>query len=261
MAFTKVNSLVRGLMILESFKSGSFRLTLSEISRITLTPKATVFRLLKTLTEMNYLKYDSRHKEYYLGPKVLSLGYSVLQSIEVREIIKPYLEKLSVECNKTVNFAVRDETDMVYVERVRVPGSIETYRTVGSRIPVYGTSVGRATMAHLPEVEIEGILAKLKSDPEARPFIQDKDKLFRILEEVRRSGYATHDGEYAEDISALAVPIFGPEGVIGAINLVVARGLISMDKFIEKYAPLMIETGQEISDALGDFTVKERRTR
>ncbi len=104
-----VNSLSRGLTILECFTRRKQYLSLAEITKMIGVPKATVFRLLHTMRELNYLKYDFPNKKYYLGPKVLSLGFSVLQSLEVCEIARPYLEKLARECDKTVNVSMLDK--------------------------------------------------------------------------------------------------------------------------------------------------------
>jgi IclR family pca regulon transcriptional regulator len=108
-----VNSLVRGLLVLECFTPQKHQFTLAELSKLVDIPKSSLYRVVKTLCEMNYLRYDEQNKRYYLGPKVLSLGFSVLQSMELREIARPYIEKLSRECNKTVNLAILDKYEMV----------------------------------------------------------------------------------------------------------------------------------------------------
>ncbi len=246
-----VNSLARGLMILESSSHGSFRMSLAEISRVTHTPKASAYRLLKTLTELNYLKYDERHKEYYLGPKVLSLGFSVVQSLEIQEIIRPYLQSLSRACAKTVNFAVLDDTEMVYIERIRAPDAREFTISIGSRIPIYSTAVGRIVMAHMEAGKLKDILGRLDSGPDSAPFIADRPALFRRLESIRLRGYARADEEYLQGAGAVAAPVFDSEGIIGGINLVVARPMVTMDELDKEYAPKLVRAAREISHALG----------
>lgn len=117
---------------------------------------------MKTLSEMNYLRYDEPSKRYYLGMRVVSLGVSVLQSMELREIARPYLEMLSRECNRTVNLAVLEKEEMVYIERIRVP-SLRDFSlfvsSVGNRMPVWNTSVGRAVLAYLKPEKLREIIA------------------------------------------------------------------------------------------------------
>jgi len=259
MSANTVNSLARGLMVLEAFKPGAFRLSLAEISRITNTPKATAFRLVKTLAELNYLKYDTAYKEYYLGPKVLSLGHSVLQSLEIQEIIRPYLVTLSRECGKTINFAVLDDSEMVYIERIRAPETVYLDITIGSRIPLYSTAVGRAVLAHMGEPQLAETLEKIGSDPKAAAYIRDKRKLSKTNKDIRQKGFASAHDEYRPGVGAIAVPVLNSEGIVGGINLVVAGDLVAVDEIIENYAQLMIRTSREISEALGHPAINAGR--
>jgi IclR family pca regulon transcriptional regulator len=225
-----VNSLVRGLLVLECFTPQKHQFTLAELSKLVDIPKSSLYRVVKTLCEMNYLRYDEQNKRYYLGPGVLSLGFAVLQSMEMREIARPYLEKLSRECNKTVNLAILDKHEMVYIERVRVPGLREFNISIGNRIPVWNTAVGKAVLAHLKPETLNEIIKKLK---EFREFKGLGNELVKALNEVKKDGYALSDQEFLRGIRAIAVPIF------------------SIDELKNKYAPKLIKTGRELSGALG----------
>src|SRR5512138_1639804 len=79
-------SLMRGLLVLECFSPESDSFTLAELSRLLSFPKSSLHRVVKTLSRMEYLRYEEQSKRYYLGVRVLSLGFSVLQSMELREI-------------------------------------------------------------------------------------------------------------------------------------------------------------------------------
>jgi len=247
-----VNSLKKGLLILECFTPVKYSLSLSETCELTGLSKATVFRLLKTLSQLNYLRYDSKDKKYYLGPRVLSLGFAVLQGMEVREIARPYIKRLSEECRKTVNLAVMDGTDMVHVDRIRFPDVRDLNITIGSRIPAYNTALGRAVLANQGKDKIEEILKEIRKDPKVLKSIgKNGERLIKTLKEVRREGFATGDEEFAKGIRAIAVPLFSPNGVAYSINVVVPSDIVSMVELKIKYAPKLIKIGQEISEMLG----------
>lgn len=246
------NSLSRGLGILESFTQNKQHLFLSEIQKITNISKSTVFRLLKTLTELNYLKYDSENKRYFLGPRVLSLGFSVLQSMETREIARPYMERLSRECNKSVNLLMLDRQRMVFTERIRVPGLRDFNISIGSTIPVHNTAAGKAVLAYLEQEKFKEIIQKIKKDFQAvRHIGKNANRLPQLLNEVRRNGFAINDEESSKGIRAIAVPIFSPDGVTCAMDMIVAPEEISVNELRTKYAPKLIREGNEISEALG----------
>ena len=248
----KANSNIKGVLVLECFSPNRPHLSQSEIQKITNISKSTVFRLVKTLTDLNYLKYDPGNKKYFLGPKVLSLGFSVLQSLEVREIARPYLEKLSRECNKSVNLLMLDGIEMVFVERIRVPGPRDYNVSIGSRIAVYNTAAGRAVLAYLEQEKLSAVVRELQRAPSAARHIgQNGERLFQILNKVKREGFATNDEESAKGLRAIAVPIFSSEGVTCAIDLIVAPEEVSLKELRRNYAPKLVETGKEISEAMG----------
>jgi IclR family transcriptional regulator, pca regulon regulatory protein len=242
------NSLVRGLVVLECFRPHKDSFTLAELSRLVDIPKSSLHRVVKTLSEMSYLRYDEQAKRYYLGTRVLSLGFSVLQSMELREIARPYLEKLSRECNKTVNLAILDKHEMVYVERIRVPGIRAFNISIGNRIPVWSTAVGKAVLAHLEPEKLKALLKQLKELPE---FKRGENRMVRALDQVRKDGFAINDQEFLRGIRAVAVPIFSPDGVTCAINIVVEPEEVSIDELRNYYAPKLIRVGKELSRAVG----------
>lgn len=238
--------------MLEAFTQSKPKCSFPELHEITGIPRSTAFRLLKTLTELNYLRYHSDIRKYSLGPRVLSLGFSVLQSMEIREFTRPYLERLSRQCNKSVNLLMLDRQRMVFIERIRVPGLRDFNISIGSTIPIYNTAAGRAVLAHLEEEKIKEIIQKLKKEPEALRYIgKNANKLTQLLTEVRRNGFATNDQESAKSIRAIAVPIFSPEGVTYAMDMIVAPEEISVEELRTEYAPRLIMAGKEINEAMG----------
>jgi IclR family transcriptional regulator, pca regulon regulatory protein len=242
------NSLVRGLLVLECFSPHKDSFTLAELSRLVDVPKSSLHRVVKTLSRMNYLRYEEQSKRYFLGMRVLSLGFSVLQSLELREIARPHLERLSRECNKTVNLAVFDRDEMVYVERVRVPG-IRAYNIgVGNRIPLWSTAVGRAILAHLDVKKVREMLKKFRTYPD---FNLSEERFMNILADTRRDGFAIGNQEHQRGIIAIAVPVFSPTGVVSAVNLVGEPEDVTIDELKTEYAPKLIKVGRELSAALG----------
>jgi len=252
-----VNSLKKGLLILECFTPVKYSLSLSETCELTGLSKATVFRLLKTLSQLNYLRYDSTDKKYYLAPRVLSLGFAVLQGMEVREIARPYIERLSGECRKTVNLAVIDRLEMVHVDRIRFPDVRDLNISIGSRIPAYNTAMGRAVLAHQKKEKFTEILKEICKDPTVVECVgKNGERLIRVLDKVRKEGFATSDEEFAKGIRAIAVPLFSSTDVAYSINMVAASDTISMHELRTQYGPKLIEVGQEISEMLGYRRVK-----
>src|SRR3954471_4352807 len=83
-----------------------------EISVRTGLPKPTVSRLTYTLTKLGYLRHNMRLGKYQLGSAVLSIGYPLLASMNVRQVARPLMKELADYCNGSVSMGVRDRLNM-----------------------------------------------------------------------------------------------------------------------------------------------------
>ena len=148
-------SLERGLAILSAFDSERPLIGVSELSRELSLSRSTAHRYIATLAQLGYLQQDPDSKRYRLEPKVLDLGFSAINSMDVREISAPHLRRLSDETGHTVNLAILDGIDVVYIERCRTaqPGQreIDLNLHVGARLPAYCTAMGKAILAFVAE--------------------------------------------------------------------------------------------------------------
>jgi len=249
----RVNSLVRGLAILESFTPSESRLGLQDLSARTGLPKTTVHRFLKTLLAMNYVTLDPNTKAYALAPRVMALGFSVLSGMDLRQTAFPYMEALSKETDQNVNLAVLDRTEMLFIERITVRRILNTNLYVGSRLNCYQTAVGRALIAFLPRDQYDQLLADLIKDREAVKFIgRHGEKLDSILEEVRAKGYASNDGEWIPGLRAIGTPIFNERGEVEAsLSMSFISQAVSLVAMLENHLPRLLETAGKISTVLG----------
>jgi len=150
-----------------------------------------------------------------------------------------------------------DGIEMVFVERIRVPGPRDYNVSIGSRIAVYNTAAGRAVLAYLEQEKLSSVIREIRGAPSAiRHIGQNGERLFQILSKVKREGFATNDEESAKGLRAIAVPIFSFEGVTCAIDLIVAPEEVSLKELRRDYAPKLVETGKEISEAMGYLDTK-----
>jgi IclR family pca regulon transcriptional regulator len=249
----RVNSLIRGLEILESFTPSDSHQTLQELSTRTGLPKTTVHRFLKTFLTMNYVRLDQRSKAYSLAPRVMALGFSVLSGMDLRAKALHYMESLSRETDQNVNLAVLDRTEMLYIERITVRRIINTNLHVGSRVNCYQTAMGRSHIAFLSGEEYERLIQDLVKDKEAIIHIGRRgEKLDEILKEVRNKGYAVNDNEWIPGLHAIGCPVFNDRGKVEAsLNMCCISQMVGFDEMIEKFVPPLMETARKISSVLG----------
>jgi IclR family pca regulon transcriptional regulator len=249
-------SLERGLAILSSFNSDRPLIGVSELSRDLDLSRSTAHRYIATLAQLGYLHQDRESKRYRLGPKVLDLGFSAINSMDVREISAPHLQQLSDETGYTVNLAILDGTDIVYIERCRSsrPGQreIDLNLHVGARLPAYCTAMGKAILAFLPEEESEPLIERIDFAPRGPNTLTSPEAFRAELARIRERGVALNDEELAYGLRSIASPIHSQSGeVVAALNLAVHRTMASADELTSRFGAAVTRTARDISLRMG----------
>lgn len=249
-------SLKRGLAILSAFTSGRPLLGISELAREVELSRSTAHRYVATLAALGYLEQDAATRKYRLGPRVLDLGFSAINSMELREISAPHLQRLSDETGHTVNMAILDGADIVYIERCRSSREgqreIDLNLHVGSRLPSYCTSMGKVLLAHLPDAERDALLDRIELTKRGPNTLTARTALVAELKRVRETGIAVNNEELAYGLRSIAVPVRGQSGeVVAAINLAVHRSWVSMEDLVKRLSPALRTTAAAISARIG----------
>ncbi len=247
-----IESLSRGLALLSALPESPASLTLTELSHKLRYSKSTIQRLTYTLQKLGYLDRDAETKKFRLGYKSQLFGLSVMRNLDLRKMASPHLEKTSKEIGETVNLAILDGKEIVYVERIKTQQILNINLEVGSRLPAYSTSMGKAIMAFLPRPRLEALLRKMNLKPHTSNTITSIEGLKNELEKVRRCGFATNNEELANGLRSVAAPVRNSEGeVIAAVNIAVPSIRVQIKRLETVLAQKAIETADQISFALG----------
>ena len=247
-----VESLARGLAVLSSFSEDRPTLSLTDVAQRLQLNKTTTLRLLSTLESLGYLQRDPQTKLYKPALEVLRLGFVVLSGLEVRQVAAPYLRRLVDQVEETVNLAVLDDSDVVYIDRVGSTHMLNVYRPIGSRLPAYCTSTGKSLLAFLPPDKLETTLAATQWVRRTETTIATPEALKQNLTLVRQRGFADSNGEMLPELRAVAAPIRQNDGqVIACVNISVPSHRVPYDRLISDFGPKVVESAQQISRALG----------
>ena len=254
-----INSLARGLSILEVFDLANPKMGISDLSRKTGLSKSTVFRFVHTLRNLGYIIPVGEENKYTLGPKVLTLGFAVLSSLELRELAQPYLRELSREVKETVNLAVLDGWRLIYIDRIKTHQIVNINLHVGSRLELYNTAMGRVLAAFQDEDWLSTYLNYLKTLPEANEYWKDNGKkLYKIMEEVRKNNFAINNEELTPGLRSVAAPVRNRKGrIVGAVNIAVSSSFYSLPKLKQDLISPLRKITQAISEALGSASLKK----
>jgi DNA-binding IclR family transcriptional regulator len=207
------------LAILGAFSRERPALTLSEIARAVDVPLSTAHRLVAELSRWGGLERGEDGR-YRVGLRVWELGALAPRGLGLREAALPFMEDLYEVIHENVQLAVRDETDVVFVERLAARDSVSVHTRVGGRFAMPPTGVGLVLLAHAPSDVQERVLA----GPLRRytPYtLADPRRLRAVLAEVRRTGVAVSDRQVSTDAVSVAAPVTARGTVVAALSVVV----------------------------------------
>ena len=248
-----ITSLANGLAVLELFAERGPEMGLAEVSKGVQLSKPTTWRLVHTLVNLGYLRQDPITKRFGLSPRILTLG-ALFEGMDLKDLAAPFLRDLSSRIGETVNMAVLDGDQIIYIERIKTPQVVNINLHIGSRLPLYNTSMGRTLIVHKSEEWLNAYLGRLAGEPAARKYVDNGGRLLReALSEARLRGYALNDEELALGLRSVASPVWSTKGgePVAAVNVAVPSVRVSTGELRTTYVSELLATTAQISAALG----------
>lgn len=204
-----VPAVERALTILEMLANSRTGLTLAEITRHLGIARSSAHYLLSTLERKGYLQRNSQTARYMFGLKLFSLANMALSGLGVREQAVPFLNALREKTRLTVNMAILEHHEVVLIEKVEPPGILRLATWVGQRLPLHCTSLGKALLAYLPEVELVRLIEPGLLRHNENTIVSAK-KLKEQLARIRQLGYSVDDEEATIGLRGIGAPILDP---------------------------------------------------
>lgn len=246
-----VRSVVKAFRILESFSDIGTDRTVAEIARAAGLDRGVAYRMVVTLEHIGYLEHGRGEKTYRLALKCMDLGLNALAGLDIRAIANSKLRDLVPDFADAASLAVLDGAEVVYIDRVEENLTrLGLVRRIGSRVPVYGSAVGFALLAHLPRERQIAILGSRERVKLSERTVTDLGGILQILEDTAARGYALSDQQNAFGLRTLAAPITDVGGnAIASISLTIAAERMDIEAFEMLAVPKLLETAQEVSRA------------
>jgi IclR family transcriptional regulator, pca regulon regulatory protein len=211
-----INSLSKGLTLLMSFSKKQPKMSLTEIARANDMNLPTARRYLHTLTTLGFMVKDNSTQTFQITAKVLRLGSYVLETMEIKQRLMPFLRAINKSFNVTTHCTILEGTEAVTIERLRSSDVVNLDITTGSRLPIYCTSSGKAILAFLPSREQSRICSQIDFKRFTPHTITDLNLLVNELEKTQKRGYAIAVQELSLGLKTMAVPIFDLNGNVVA---------------------------------------------
>jgi IclR family transcriptional regulator, pca regulon regulatory protein len=228
-----VNSLSKGLRVLESFTAERTEMTLSEVAKAAGIDPGTAFRMLNTLVSLGYIARAPEGKRFRLTLKVIDLGLHAIGRSDLRELSRPILRSLVGEVSEAASVGVLDGSDILYVERVRAGLTrLGVDIRIGTNIPAVSGVIGHAILAWLPDIERDRVLAIPPRRGELAVVNFTRNEMKRTLDTVRRQGYALQDSAFGNGLRILAAPVLDIDGYpLAAVSVAAPAVRLTTEEF------------------------------
>lgn len=212
-----IQSVSRAAQILKCFQT-QHEMTLTEISKAVSLHKSTAYGIVTTLKNEGFLSKDENTGSYRLGTTLYRLASCF--EMDLRRASLPYINELCHLTGETVNLVVPDGNQVIYIEKCESQHSIRISTSIGTRLPMYCTAVGKAILAFYQNEEfVSNLLDRSEFKQYTSNTLADKESIIAELPTIRQLGYSIDNEELENGLICIAAPILNPIGFpIAAIS-------------------------------------------
>lgn len=246
-----IASVQNALNILNLFDVSHPELGNMEIAKILNMDPGTVAGQVYTLKVNKYLDQNPVNHKYRLGLKLAERANVLLNQLDLRKVAAPYLEELRDWCGESVNLAILDNQEVVYIERLFGYHALGIRSELGKRAPVHSTALGKAIAAHLPAKELEQTMEGYAFVAVTSHSITTQAAFEVELSKIRSNGFAIDDEENEIGGRCISAPVFNHLGYpIAAVSVTCPVQRFPIEKTSE-YGKQIIHAADSISRDFG----------
>ncbi|MFD4407510.1 IclR family transcriptional regulator [Nocardia sp. NPDC058499] len=214
-----VSVVERVSLVLETF-NGVGPLTLAQVTSRTGLPRSSVHRLLEQLTTAGWLA-RSPEQTYELGIKTYEMGQAALNQNRLLHGARPVMQAFAHRTGLTMQLAILDRGDTVYLAKVNGRTSGPTPTAVGQRVPGHLTAVGKAQLAFVDQTGRRSLFGELRRTGDGTLIrrtpqsVTTDAQLEDDLAAARDRGAAFDRGEAFAGLGCVGVSVGPPDHIYG----------------------------------------------
>ena len=257
---TPITSLQRGLQVLGAIQRSS-AMSFTELREEIGLPKATLARLLHTLTASGWIRRQGSRGRYVCETWAGLERDAQDRASKIARLAQSACTQVQRIVPWPINLGMREGASMIIIDPpgAVVMGLAANYRQLGFRPPMLRSSLGLCYMAFCPEAEQLEILHKLQRSPdEFDQAVLHSGKLSHRLKEIRRQGYALRDVSIvpvnsAERYGAIAVPIASSKQLYACLSCSWLLQITSTEEILRSCLKPMQDAARSVARGLGEL--------
>jgi len=247
----QVQSLVRALTLLDHLSQREHGASLTEAAQAAGLAASTAHRLLRSLEQMDFVAQDAESGLWFVGVKAFTVGAAFVRRRDIVAIARPFMRELMERSGETVNLAVLDHDEPVYLTQIECHQMIRAHALPGGRAPIHCSGVGKALLATLSEARVAAIAQRRGLPRHTAKTLTTLPALSAELERVRARGWAVDDEEHSLGMRCVASVLCDEHGeAIAAISLTGPSARVT-DERLGELGAMVRGTAAKITAALG----------
>ncbi len=239
----------KALEVLDQIAEFERPVRFNELLEVSEHPKATLYRLVQTLTSQGMLAFDQDRGTYAPGLRLVRLAHAAWRQSSLAPLARPFIDGLSQQVGETIHLAQLDRGQVLYVDKRNAVRPIEMFSQAGKVGPGYCTGVGKAMMAFLPPSDRDDAIRRQAFVQHTPTTLASAEALSKELDEILDEGVAYDREEHEQGIICIAAPILIDNGrVVGALSITTSLQRRSLEG-LEAFRDVLLETATNIAEA------------
>lgn len=256
----QVQSLGRALSILERLAEAD-GMTLTDLAQSVGLAPSTTHRLLTTLQQRRFAAFDEEYGVWVIGVGAFNVGNAFLRNRRIVTLGRPVMRRLMEDVGETVNLAVQDQNELVYVTQFESHAPMRAFFRPGRRAPMHASAVGKAMLAEMDDAVLTEVLHQKGMPRFTAKTIVDPAELRRELQRIRERGWAVDDEEHTVGMRCVAATIHNEHGeVIAGISLSGPSVRVTENRLGELGARI-VAAANAITEQIGGSGPRQRAAR
>ncbi len=245
-----IQSLERGLRILEILAKSDRPLSLNDITQHFSLDKSSIFRLLGTLVSYNFVYQDPDTKKYMLGFKIMELSGAFGEQTKIETFLRPVLKYVCEKTHQNTHLAVLNGQEVVFIAVEQPRNNLSMHISVGTREPAFPTALGKVLLAFMETKEKESFFKEIRLKKYTDNTITSVSNYKKHLDQIVYNKYALDNEEYRQGVVCIAAPVFNNRG-IAEYSIGISGSKEQVLPHLKEYIAIIKDAGTEASRLLG----------
>lgn len=253
----QVQSLDRAISILERLAEAD-GMNLTDLSQSVGLAPSTTHRLLTTLQQRRFADFDEEYGVWVIGVGAFNVGNAFLRSRKLISLGRPVMRRLMEDVGETINLAVEDKGELVYVTQFESHAPMRAFFRPGRRAPMHSSAIGKAMLAEMSEEVLRDFLHKKGMQRFTDHTIVDPGTLREQLQQIRQRGWGIDDEEHTIGMRCVAATIHNEHGeVIAGISISGPSVRVTETRLGELGAKV-VQAAEQITEQIGGAAFRSR---